>query len=154
MQRLRDASWVPSFGTEGLIRVTLTQGLVLGFFALAWARLVVMIIAAPQLATRVLRLPDGSLPGEVVFLVALSVFLFVLGIGVFRRWRWTFWLPVVAFLAGLLRAPASILELIGVLPAGGPAWYLLFQTIVGLIQFSIALALLRGYRKAGVWGAF
>jgi hypothetical protein len=28
------------------------------------------------------------------------------------------------------------------------------QAVVGLIQFVIALAMLAGYRKAGVWGAF
>jgi len=36
----------------------------------------------------------------------------------------------------------------------GPGWYVLLQLVVGLIQFVIALAMLVGYRKAGVWGAF
>jgi hypothetical protein len=45
----------------------------------------------------------------------------VLGVGVLRRWRWTFWLVLVAFLFGVLRVPASILELMGWLPAAGPS---------------------------------
>lgn len=71
-----------------------------------------------------------------------------------RRWRWTFWLILVAFLAGALRVPASILELAGVIPAGTPAWYVALQGAIGIIQLGIGLALLRGYRKGGVWGAF
>ena len=38
-----------------------------------------------------------------VFLVALAVFNGLLAIGVLRGWRWTFWLILVAFLAGVLR---------------------------------------------------
>jgi len=46
------------------------------------------------------------------------------------------------------------LPLVGVMPGEGPIWYVLFQMAIGLIQFVIALAMLAGYRKAGVWGAF
>ena len=72
----------------------------------------------------------------------------------FRRWRWTFWLVLVAFLAGLLRVPASALELTGFLPSDGPTWYLLLQAAIGLVQFAIGLAMLIGLRKSGPWGAF
>jgi hypothetical protein len=42
----------------------------------------------------------------------------VLGIRVVNRWRWTFWLVLVALvLGGLLRVPASALQLAGMLPA-------------------------------------
>jgi hypothetical protein len=61
---------------------------------------------------------------------------------VVRAWRWTFWLILVAFLAGLLRVPASALELIGVLPANGPTWYVLLQAGIGLVQFVIGLAMI------------
>ena len=66
---------------------------------------------------------------------ALSVFLAVLGVGVLRRWRWRFWLVLVAFLFGVLRVPASILELTGWLPAGGPGWYVVMQALIGVVQF-------------------
>ena len=57
-------------------------------------------------------------------------------------------------MAGLLRVPASALQLAGIVPGPGPVWYLVLQAVVGLIQFVIALAMLVGYRKAGVWSAF
>jgi len=78
----------------------------------------------------------------------------LLGIGVVRRWRWTFWLIVVAFIAGVLRVPASILQLSGVLPSESPSWYVLLQAIMGFMQVGIGLAMLAGYRRSGVWGSF
>ncbi len=33
-------------------------------------------------------------------------------------------------------------------------WYVSLQAILGLIQFVIALAMLAGYRRVGVWGEF
>jgi hypothetical protein len=77
----------------------------------------------------------------------------VLSTGVIRSWRWTYWLILIVFLAGVLRVPAA-LQLAGIAPSHGPAWYVALQAVVGLIQFVIALAMLNGYRKAGVWGAF
>ena len=65
-----------------------------------------------------------------------------------------FWLVLVAFLAGLLRVPASALQLVGLLPSAGPTWYLLLQAAIGLVQFAIGLAMLVGLRKTGPWGAF
>ena len=60
----------------------------------------------------------------------------------------------VAFLFGALRVVASVLALGGVLTADGPTWYVLFQALLGLLQFIIALAMLAGYRRAGAWGTF
>jgi hypothetical protein len=85
---------------------------------------------------------------------ALTVFIALLSIGVLRRWRWTFWLVLVAFLAGVLRVPLAILQLTGVLVADGPAWYVVFQGLLGVVQVMIGLAMVAGYRRAGVWGAF
>src|SRR5262249_23142389 len=59
---------------------------------------------------------------------ALTLLLVVLGIGVVRRWRWTFWLILVAFLAGLLRVPAAILQVLGVVP---PARSVLVPAVSG-----------------------
>jgi len=39
-------------------------------------------------------------------------------------------------------------------PASGPAWYEALQGGIGLVEFLIAIAMLAGYRKAGVWGDF
>ena len=129
-----------------------TQGLVLGFFVLAWVALVTILVAAPEVYDLALRLPGGEHGSA--FLAAISAFLVLLGVGVVRRWRWTFWLVLVAFILGVLRVPASILQLVGLLPADVPAWYALFQAFVGLVQFAIGLAMLVGYRRAGIWGSF
>jgi hypothetical protein len=48
-------------------------------------------------------------------------------VGVLRRWRWTFWLILVAFLAGVLRVPVAILQLAGFLHASAPTWHVVFQ---------------------------
>ena len=131
------------------------QLLVLGFFLLVWAGLVVILAVAPAVYDQALSLPPGNRrPAELAFLAALSAFIALLGLGVLCRWRWTFWLIMVAFLFGVLRVPASILELTGVLPAAGPTWYVLFQALVGLLQVAIRVAMLVGYRRAGVWGEF
>jgi hypothetical protein len=46
------------------------------------------------------------------------------------------------------------LELIGALAGDGPTWYVVFQGLLGVLQFAIGLAMVAGYRRAGVWGAF
>ena len=134
--------------------VNRTQALVLGFFVVALISLLVILVAAPDVYDRALRLPDGTRVAEVAFLVVLTGFLGLLAVGVLRRWRWIFWLVLVAFLAGLLRVPVAILQLTGVLPADVPSWYVTFQGIIGLAQVAIGLAMLAGYRRSGVWGSF
>jgi hypothetical protein len=132
-----------------------TQALVIGFFALALVAFAAIFALAPDIYTTTLKLraTNSRLP-ELTLLLALTAFLSLLSIGTVRRWRWLFWLILVAFLAGVLRAPVSLLEVSGVLPATGPAWYELLQGGVGLIQFLIGLAMFAGYRRGGPWGAF
>src|SRR6266540_774253 len=77
----------------------------------------------------------------------------LLVIGVVRRWRWAFWLILVAFLFGVLRVPVAILQLTGILAVSGPTWYVAFQGLLGVLQFAIGLAMVASYRRAGVWGA-
>jgi hypothetical protein len=134
--------------------VNRTQALVLGFFGVALGSLLVILVAAPDVYDQALRLPDRSGVAEVAFRVVLMGFLGLLAVGVLRRWRWAFWLVLVAFLAGVLRVPVVVLQLTGVLAADVPAWYVAFQGVIGLAQVAIGLAMLAGYRRAGVWGAF
>jgi len=134
------------------VTINRTQALVLGFFALAWTSLVALFAVAPEVYYRALKLSSGV--AGLLFLIAISAFIVLLGIGVVRRWRWTFWLIVVAFFFGVLRIPASVLTLKGILPADGPTWYVLYQALLGLVQFAIALFMLVGYRRDGIWGAF
>jgi hypothetical protein len=134
--------------------VNRTQALVLGFFVVALSSLLVILVAAPDVYDQALRLPDGSAVAEVAFLVVLTVFIGLLAVGVLRRWRWIFWLILVAFLAGVLRVPVAILQLSGVLAADVPTWYVAFQGVIGVAQVAIGLAMLAGYRRSGVWGSF
>jgi hypothetical protein len=130
-----------------------TQSLVLGFFAVVWISLVAILLVDPAIYDSAMKLPAGDhRVADLAFLGAISAFIALLVAGVLRRWRWTFWLILVAFLFGVLRVPASVLALAGVLPAAGPTWYVLFQAILGLVQFAIGLLMLADYRQVGPWG--
>jgi hypothetical protein len=135
--------------------VNRTQALVLGFFVVVMASLVVIRAAAPAVYDQALRFPPGwPRWAPTAFLLALVVFIGLLTVGVLRRWRWIFWLILVAFLAGVLRVPVAILQVAGVLHASTPSWYVVFQGLIGVLQVTIGLAMAAGYRRAGVWGAF
>ena len=137
-----------------VVVVNRTQSLVLGFFVVVWISLVTILLVEPGIYDNAMKLPAGDHRiADVAFLGAISAFIALLVVGVWRRWRWTFWLILVAFLFGVLRVPVSILELTGILTPAGPAWYVLFQGILGLVQFAIGLMMLAGYRRAGAWGA-
>ena len=83
-----------------------TQGLVLGFFVLAWVMLAVILVFSQGVREMTLRrMPGSGTPATVAFLAALLAFLAVLGVGVVRRWRWLFWLLLLAFAVGLVRVP-------------------------------------------------
>ena len=134
--------------------VNRTQALVLGFFLVAWMSLLTILVAAPEVYDQALRLPGAGGAAEIAFLTALTAFIGFLSVGVVRRWRWAFWLILVAFLAGVLRVPVAILQLTGVLSVDTPTWYVAFQGLLGVAQLAIGLAMLAGYRRSGVWGAF
>ena len=135
-----------------------TKALALALFAVYWIFIVTILAVARDFYDS--QLPQGvkvsndPRPAEIGTLLALTALFAILSIGVIRSWRWTFWLILIVFLAGIVRVPVAALQLAGIVPMQGPAWYVVFQAVVGLIQFGIALAMLAGYRKAGVWGAF
>jgi hypothetical protein len=116
------------------------------------ASLLVIFVAAPEVYDQSLQLPGDRGVAHIVFLAALTGFIVLLAVGVVRRWRWTFWLILVAFLAGVLPVPVAIMQLTGVLAAPGPSWYVAFQGLLGVVQFAIGLVMVAGYRRAGVWG--
>jgi len=129
--------------------------LVVGFFVLVWIALVAVLVLSPEVYTQTLRGVGGDSFGiEAAFLIALSALIAFLVVGVFRRWHWTFWLVLIAFFFGVLRLPASALQLAGMMPASGPTWYEALQGVIGVVQFLIAIAMVAGYRKAGIWGDF
>ncbi|HEY6707636.1 MAG TPA: hypothetical protein VJB61_08580 [Actinomycetota bacterium] len=128
------------------------QALVLGFFAVVLAILVGILALAPDVYDEALQLPADVRLAELGVLAALSAFIGVLAVGVLRRWRWTFWLILVAFLFGVLRVPVAVLQLTGVVSASTPTWYVVLQGLIGVTQLVVALAMLVSYRRSGVWG--
>jgi hypothetical protein len=136
-----------------------TKALVLALFSVYWVVVVTILVTAravyDSLLPQAVRVSGrDQRPAEIGTLLALTVLFALLSTGVIRNWRWTFWLILVVFLAGIVRVPAAALQLAGIVPRQGPAWYVGLQAVVGLIQFGIALAMLAGYRKAGTWGQF
>ncbi|HEY5986030.1 MAG TPA: hypothetical protein VIV12_06530 [Streptosporangiaceae bacterium] len=140
--------------TGGVV-INRTQALVLGFFLLVWVAVIAILVVAPGVYEQTLRQAPGSAgTAEIVFVAALSGLIAVLFVGVLRRWRWAFWLILIAFFGGALRVPAAALQMLGYLSPADPTWYVIVQGVVGAIQVAIALAMLAGYRRAGIWGAF
>ena len=132
-----------------------TQTLVVAFFLCAWISLIAFLVASPAVReVTVNRMPGSGTSTIIAFVVALSGFLTVLAIGVLRRWRWLFWLLLVAFAAGLARVPIAVLQLSGRMAPEGPNWYIVVQGVIGVIQVGLAVVMFAGYRRAGPWGAF
>jgi len=130
------------------------QALVLGFLLMAWISLVVILVAAPEVYERRLRsMPSALRVVEIIFVLALTAFIVLLSIGVLRRWRWMFWLILIAFLFGVLRIPVAVLQISGQMRPDGPLWYVILQGVIGLVQVLIALVMILGYRRSGVWGS-
>jgi len=127
--------------------VTAIQLAVVGFFAAVWCLLAVILIAGPD----VFGLNAAGI-SPLVFFAAVSLLVAAVTIAVMRRWRWTYWLILVAFLAGALRVTSSALELEGAIPMEAPGWYVVVQGIVGITQFAIGVAMIATYRRSGIWG--
>jgi hypothetical protein len=132
-----------------------TKALVLALFALYWVFVVVLLATArdvyDSLLAQEVKLSADPRPAEIGTLLVLTALLTLLSTGVIRGWRWTFWLILVVFLAGIVRVLTAALQLAGIVPSENPAWFLVLEVVVGLIQFVIAVTMLAGYRKAGVW---
>jgi|SRR5262245_31494527 len=136
--------------------MTRIKAVVIGTFAAYWLAVVILLVAArpvfDEVLDRQVTVAGDPGPVEVATVLALTGLLALLSVAVLRGWRWAFWLIMAAFFAGILRLPAAVLELTGRIAAQGPAWYVVLTAVVGLIQFSLAVVMLLGYRKAGVWG--
>jgi hypothetical protein len=126
---------------------------VIAFFAVAWLSIVVILRVAPEVYDEALRLGTASDGIRLAVLGLITTVISLLTVGVVRRWRWTFWLIVVAFLAGIVRVPVSLLELSDVIHASLPNWYITYQAALGITQFIVGMSMVLGYRRAGYWAA-
>ncbi|MGI0128666.1 MAG: hypothetical protein ACREEC_00680 [Thermoplasmata archaeon] len=135
--------------------ISRVKGLVLALFALYWVFVVALLVAArpvfDQLLNQQVRVSGDSRPAELATVIVLTSLFSLFLVGIIRGWRWTFWLILVVFLVGILRVPTAALELAGKVSTEAPAWYVGLTAVVGLIQFCIALVMLLGYRRAGIW---
>ncbi len=123
------------------------QRAVIAFFAAVWIALAIILVIAPEVYG-----VAGSPMAAAAFFGAVSLLVAGGILGVVRRWRWVFWLILVAFLAGAIRAVVSALELTGAIPLEGPPWYVALQGGIGVVQLAIGLAMLAAYRRSGIWG--
>ena len=119
--------------------------------------LLAILAVAPEVYDEALRLLTGNHKVEIAFLAALLGFITLLGIGVLRRWRCTFWQILVGFLAGVLRVPVAILQLMEILSADVPCWYVTFQGLLGSSRSPSAWprwpAIVAGFPAAPAYGS-
>ncbi len=133
-----------------------TQALILGFSLAVWIALVGILLAAPEIYDAQLKPLGlaGVAQARLGFLAGITALLTLLAVGTLRRWRWVFWVVLIAFAAGALRVPLFGLQVARVLPLDVPLWYAALQALIGIVQVAIAAAMLVGYRRNGVWGRF
>ncbi len=127
----------------------------LAFFLLAVLFLVVVYVAAPSIYTNTLLLMPsltGRYPAAAtLLLIGIGGFFAIVMVGVLRRWRWVFWLVLVAFGGMNLDLPVTLLQLTGILPALFPVWYSLCRMSASLIAVGIAVWMFQLYQRYGVW---
>jgi hypothetical protein len=128
----------------------------MAFFLLALLFAIGVYVTAPSIYTSTLLLPsptDRYPLAATLFLIALAVFIAVLLLGIRYHWRWLFWFLFIAFGAMILDIPATILQLIGLVPNLFlfPVWYSLCRMGVSLLAVLIAAWMFSIYRHYGVW---
>ena len=131
------------------------ERVLVAFFLLAMLFLLVVYFVAPSIYTDTLMLqstPADRYPlAATLFLAGIVVLIAVLVVGIVRRWRWVFWLLLIAFTAMILEIPATILQLTGVIASLFPVWYSLCRMGVSVIAVGIAGWMWYIYRHYGVW---
>ena len=131
------------------------QRSIIAFFTLTVALLLALYAVAPSIYVQTLMLdfdPADAPPLAInLFLVALLLFIATIAIGFTRRWRWLYWLIIIAFLAAPLEIPAGILQLMGILPIQQPAWYVLLRMATALVECALGVWMLLTWRRCGVW---
>ena len=133
------------------------QRAIIGFFTLTVALLLLLYLVAPSIYVETLTPILDAQPADAhplavnFFLVALLIFIATISVGVARGWRWLFWLLLIAFLAAPLEIPASILQLMRILPIQQPAWYVLLRMATAVVEFALGVWMLLAWRRCGVW---
>lgn len=125
------------------------------FGAVALVLLGAIYLFAPEIYLQTLMLRPTTADRRplivTVFLAAVVLWIVLLGVGIVRRWRWVFWLIVLAFTFSALQIAAAVLELTGILTVAVPAWYGVARALVAVLELGIGIWMLRLYRRYGVW---
>jgi len=127
------------------------SAVIIAFFVLAALSVVVVYFVNPTIYAKVLK-TDRYPFASTLFLIALLIFIAFLIFGVTKHWRWLFWIILIANSFSILEVPATILQLTGVIPDPYPAWYSLYRMGIAVLQFGIAIWMVRIYFQYGVWG--
>lgn len=131
------------------------QVALIAFFALAGSFLLAVYIAAPSLYVQVLlghaAAADARPAYVTVFMVAILLFVALLGVGVQRRWRWLFWGVLIAFCFEIIAVPIDALQLAGNMPLMYPGWYTSVRLAVSILQIAIGSWMIWLYLRCGVW---
>jgi hypothetical protein len=137
------------------VLLRILESVLIAFFLLAALSLLVVYFVVPSIYAQTLLLepsPTDRYPLPVtLFLVTILVFIAILIFGVLQHWRWLFWLLLIAFGFSILEIPATLLQLTGVIPDPYPLWYSLYRSGIALVEFVIAVWMVRLYRHYGVW---
>jgi hypothetical protein len=124
------------------------------FGALALVFLVAIYLFTPEIYLETLMLRPSAADRRplvvTAFLAAIVLWVALLGVGIVRRWRWVFWLILVAFTFSALQIAAAALELAGILVLTVPAWYGVARALVAVIQLGVGIWMLQLYRRYGV----
>jgi hypothetical protein len=141
----------PVYASTG---VSLQRGII-AFFIFAALLLLLVYFAEPAIYAQSLALtssPSDRYPLPVtLFLVAILTFLTVLTVGVLRRWRWLFWLLLVAFAASVIQIPVLLLTILDVVPSPNPLWYSLLRLAAAMYELALAVGMISIYRHQGAW---
>lgn len=132
------------------------SAVIIAFFVLAALSVLVVYLVDPTVYTQVLKFEPATTDrfpfASTLFLVALLIFIAILIYGVSKHWRWLFWPLLIANSFSILEVPATILQLIGVIPQAFPTWYSIYRMGIAIIQVGIAIWMIRVYLQYGVWG--
>jgi hypothetical protein len=133
------------------------QQAIIGFFILCALFAIIVYIVAPSIYAAQLKVsstPTDRYPFlATLLLVAILAIISVGIIGVACRWRWLFWLLLLAFGFSILEIPVTVLLLMvgSSMLDSTPFWYTISRMAVSLLEVGLAVWMIQVYRHYGVW---
>jgi hypothetical protein len=136
--------------------VAALQTALIALFAASGMILIAAYVAAPTVFADTVPLDRDALarhpPILTLFVGAVLALIAVVIVGIVRRWRWLFWLLLLACASAVLHLPVTLLQLAGIVPGDTPRWYAILQLGSELVQLALAAWMVLLFRIGGVWG--